>query len=476
MAVIRDVLDAIMHRRSSALPDSDLFSTFTPYALTAAESAASVTPTNYAYAPEPISDVRRYGWSASNTAAQNATALTAAISVRTAAGGGIIQLPAGSFAITDSIVIPQYVTVRGVGGTNGTTLTSSSTGNPAFLLGGTISGVFKYGCGLTDVQIILSNGNGKAIQLMECVQGVVRNIYIQGPISAGRSTKGVVIDGGNIGSFFNLIENVECSHIHVGFDQLTSGSQAPTTNIFINISGVGDYSDATHPDTTSIGYRLSGHPNTGNGTVVLGSDFEQCGWCYYYTAGCASSTHFGIRSENTPGNPGSLDVLLETGAGAQTFIGGVLDIPDGKVVVNSVVALNTTNGSGIPHRFWGIANGSNLPNPGWWAGSNFFYGAQSGDTPCVVVAAPGDTTSKVIQVQNSAGTVLASTDASGHDVAATLTINAATPTGAAATVSFGNTTTGSATAGTAGAVPAQVAGYLTIDIAGTKFKLPYFNV
>lgn len=62
MAIVRDVLDAIMHRRSTSKPDSDLFSTFTPYAQTPAEIAAGVTPTNYAYGTDHIgADIRRYG-------------------------------------------------------------------------------------------------------------------------------------------------------------------------------------------------------------------------------------------------------------------------------------------------------------------------------------------------------------------------------------------------------------------------------
>lgn len=57
-----------------------------------------------------------------------------------------------------------------------------------------------------------------------------------------------------------------------------------------------------------------------------------------------------------------------------------------------------------------------------------------------------------------------------------LQLTAATPTGAAGQLSFGTTTATSATAGTNGDVPAQVVGYLVIDIAGTKFKVPYYNV
>ena len=50
----------------------------------------------------------------------------------------------------------------------------------------------------------------------------------------------------------------------------------------------------------------------------------------------------------------------------------------------------------------------------------------------------------------------------------------ATPTTIAGQIGFGTTLATSATAGGNGDVPAQVVGYLVIDIAGTKFKLPYY--
>jgi hypothetical protein len=53
---------------------------------------------------------------------------------------------------------------------------------------------------------------------------------------------------------------------------------------------------------------------------------------------------------------------------------------------------------------------------------------------------------------------------------------AAAPTVAAGQVGIGNGTATSATTGANGAVPAQVDGYLIINVAGTNKKVPYFNV
>lgn len=54
-------------------------------------------------------------------------------------------------------------------------------------------------------------------------------------------------------------------------------------------------------------------------------------------------------------------------------------------------------------------------------------------------------------------------------------LTSAAPTVASGQVGLGSTTATSATAGTNGAVPAQVAGYLIINVAGTVQKIPFFN-
>lgn len=66
MAVIRDAIDSIMHRRSSALPDSDLFATFSFYELSLLESSTvdpvtGSTPVKIANFGAPYGDVRRFG-------------------------------------------------------------------------------------------------------------------------------------------------------------------------------------------------------------------------------------------------------------------------------------------------------------------------------------------------------------------------------------------------------------------------------
>ena len=54
-------------------------------------------------------------------------------------------------------------------------------------------------------------------------------------------------------------------------------------------------------------------------------------------------------------------------------------------------------------------------------------------------------------------------------------LTAAAPTVSAGQVGLGSTTATSATAGSNGAVPAQVAGYIIANVGGTTVKIPYFN-
>ncbi len=57
----------------------------------------------------------------------------------------------------------------------------------------------------------------------------------------------------------------------------------------------------------------------------------------------------------------------------------------------------------------------------------------------------------------------------------TLKLTGATPTVASGQVGLGTTVSTSATAGTV-AVPAQAAGFLEVNIGGTMYKVPYYNI
>ena len=81
---------------------------FTTTAITAAEAAAGVTPTNYSYPPL---NVLRYG-ATGNGSTDDTAAIQSAIDVAYTAGGGVVFVPAGEYVVTQ-LEVKAYVTLRG---------------------------------------------------------------------------------------------------------------------------------------------------------------------------------------------------------------------------------------------------------------------------------------------------------------------------------------------------------------------------
>ncbi len=105
------------------------------YPQTAAEAAASVTPTNYYYPAIPL-DIRRYGGGNTATAATNRAAITQAIAVAGGADYGYGQsafechFPDGgtyNIASGGDLVMPVNMTLLGPGGLSGVTLALQGT-------------------------------------------------------------------------------------------------------------------------------------------------------------------------------------------------------------------------------------------------------------------------------------------------------------------------------------------------------------
>ena len=82
-------------------------------------------------------------------------------------------------------------------------------------------------------------------------------------------------------------------------------------------------------------------------------------------------------------------------------------------------------------------------------------------------------------VSNTTGgvtTLKTAVDGSGNFAAqASLVAGGVATNAGAGTVSYGATTATSASTGANGAVPAQVVGYIIINVGGTAMKMPYFN-
>lgn len=78
-----------------------------------------------------------------------------------------------------------------------------------------------------------------------------------------------------------------------------------------------------------------------------------------------------------------------------------------------------------------------------------------------------------LEIKRSTGEVLIQSDL---NVGGSVVIVGDTPATTAGEIGFGKTTSATATAGSNGSVPSQVAGYLIISVSGTEFKVPYFPV
>lgn len=423
--------------------------------LTAAEAAAGVTPTNFSYSASPC-DVRRYGWSSANSAAQNSTALANAIAALTPYAGGpssVVNLPSGTFAFNTG-VIPAYVIVRG-SSKRGTVLThTNSAGEIIFTLGG--SGVSLYhGCGLSDLTIQLTGTAGTCVSLQGTFGAEVSRCLFEGETISVRTTQGVVIDGYNASAFFNHIDDVSCNHLHVGFKQQSSGSQQPTQNYFTNCNGTGDVGT----DTTSIGINHGDGVTSGTGqlSVYEGCNLENYNQGVHCTSVCGPAVWMGVRFE---GN--TTDIIYDSNASGQTLIG-----------CNPETVKITDNTTDFRNRYFGCWVGSNA-TVARNQGLGIFGASAIADIPVTAIATAGQT-GDLIQAKNSALTPIAGITAAAIVYGNGLRTTAATPTGTGTQLSIGNTTAASVgAAGGASALPATPSGYLQIDIGGVKYKLPYF--
>ena len=360
-------------------------------AMLASRPAAAQSCTSPGY----LVDAQCHGFAAGNSAAANAAAIAAAITAAQSAGsqGSTVQLPAGSFNV-DPFSIPQYVAVRGAG-MRATVLTCASAGY-FIKVGGNKSGQSKYGCGLSDLAIQITDANGHAIQLMETIGAQIARIYMEGPIVVGRSCRGVTIDGGDISSFFNHIHDVIANHWQTGFLMLSSGTTETTLNHFTNCTALGDVGGV---GTASVGLRITNVQ--GSGAVWVGGNFEACGKGVQLESGCKSMTFHGARFE---GN--TKDVYLQGTAGATSFIACFLDMING--------IQNDANAGFNMHSFIACVNGSSQGIGSRLMGENKITAARTTDRALVVEAYPGHTTQVAMQLQNSAGTKLFAVNALGE--------------------------------------------------------------
>lgn len=108
----------------------DPYEELQPYRRTAAEAAASVVPSNYAY---PELDVRRYGAVLNGVTSDYSALNSAALVVAQKSRGGEVIVPDGDMAVDSAampVSLPSNITIRGAGiGKTRITVTGSGTAN-----------------------------------------------------------------------------------------------------------------------------------------------------------------------------------------------------------------------------------------------------------------------------------------------------------------------------------------------------------
>ena len=408
----------------------------------------SLTKVSYSMIAGASANAIDFGLSTSGTAAVNTTAIQAAISSISAIGG-IVEIPSGTYSI-NSITIPAEVVIQGAGPK--ATIFNFAGSTTAFTLGGT-DAVLYYNCGILNLAIVMTNSAATAVKCQGTAFAKVVDLYIEGPIVAPRTTAGVIIDGSNASSFFNDVRNVQCNHIHVGYQVLSTGSQVATQTMFYNCTMFGDVAT----DTTSIGILISTFD--GNGVNWIGGNLEHCGYAFYFQTSAGSSLFTGTRLEAN-----TYDIYIETTPNPQTFI-GLINLDFAKVVDGS--------GTGYDqHTFVGCLapDGTDEGTPrNIFPGISTFKAMAADKTPAVVQGYPAQTAA-LQQWKNSAGTVLTAIEGGA------VRINGSATTVGAGEISIGsNTATTVGAAGGGSALPATPIGYLIINVAGTNVKVPYYT-
>lgn len=215
MAVVRDAIDSIMHRRCSAQPDSDLFATIGSFALTNAEISAGVIPTNYTYPP-----LHAWRYGADPTGVVDSTqSLTRWINVINQSGGLPSQsfrsayLPGGLYLITAGLppITASKLSIHG-DGSDVSRINVSGQGFTVLQIGGnvptavTISNVTIQGIG-----IFRLGGTNIVTTLMKIIGsqfGVFRDITLYDNTQVGGGV-GLEYRGHENNTFENLvIQNV----------------------------------------------------------------------------------------------------------------------------------------------------------------------------------------------------------------------------------------------------------------------------
>lgn len=291
---------------------------------------------------------------------------------------------------TTSITMLQYQNIVGSGGT---ILSYAGTGY-AVKIGD--DSALAYGTSIQNVIILLADKDGNGIWLLATCGARVKDVYIEGTPTAGRSNIGITIDGGDTSAFFNVFDNVILNHVLVGFNFVGAASY-PTIQTFISCTAFGDY---TALGDASIGINVTQSTSAsgpcGLHSVWCGGNLEDIETAIKFAANTGKMSFFGMRFE---GN--GTDIEFGTTSTGALFSG-----------CNGID--NVTNNSGVGygrHHFIGCTTSTGA----LYTNTIYDTNLEATSSSAVPLTVTGDTgqTANLLELKAQAGNVLFSVDAAG---------------------------------------------------------------
>ena len=226
---------------------------------TAAEEAAGVTPTNFAYQPL---DIRRYG--VDPTGSSDSTAgIQAAIAVAAQMNGGVVRFPAGTFKTTGISVTTSGIVLQGEGysGYNYTSATPIPSYSTIILYAGTSGGIAVNVTSVNITTVLPIQGNG------------VSGFYINGN---GLAATGLAVQSVRGGKFENVHVDGVLTQAFLINALSTTGAIDSTTVQYCDFSRLSWNLVATVSQSANGMTLTSTDPPATSGTDVSFNTFHMC--------------------------------------------------------------------------------------------------------------------------------------------------------------------------------------------------------
>lgn len=250
-------------------------------------------------------DVKAYGaygtYVGSTGSGRDDTAAFTAAMAAVPTDGGLVYVPGGNYKITSTLSVKNGTVIQGAG--TKVAYLWFAQANKVCLYIGENTGTLNEGNQVNNLGIILRDKTATAIKLRATKQALLSNLYLEGDPSqyTSRTNVGVDIDAADISAFFNVLSNVLCSHMNLGYYVHSTGATYATCQTFIGCSVIGDYPS----DTSSKGYLFTRSPvatqylGNGDGSVIVGGDVEGCSIGLEIEGGPITSVGLRIESCNT---------------------------------------------------------------------------------------------------------------------------------------------------------------------------------